>query len=526
MTPGVLSRAPRRTACSDRISDILVARPRLLLLCSSRRRCSGSASSISARCSRCCRRASSRSTNSRARSSTSSTLEDLCAALAPANLDIIVRTLVMSAVVTLACRDRRLSDRLLRRALRARLGQGAVLSRGDDAAVVELSRQGLCLEAACWPRRASSAGSCEAAGIFRWLLDGILALPLVGGPSLSVSYTGMVLSFLYLWTPFMILPLQAALERVPATLIEASDDSAPSPGRRSARDPAAGAAGPRRRLDLHLLADARRLHRAADRRPLLAHSRPGRLHPAGHRRKHSARGRLLRRADRRSWASSCRSPSAWGRSMRSERPAIGARRPARRSRIAAAAGLAFLHLPLAFILLYAFSTEDRSFQFPPPGLHCAGSASPGTGPTSGRRWRCRSASRSSSTALALHPRHARRRGAVAREVLRPRGDLAAVRPADRAARHRHRHCAALRLQPHGHPLLVSGRSCSATPRSASSSSTTTPSPASAACRRRWSRRRWISAPTASRPSATSSCRRSARRCWPAACSPSRCPSTR
>ena len=37
-------------------------------------------------------------------------------------------------------------------------------------------------------------------------------------------------------------------------------------------------------------------------------------------------------------------------------------------KIAAGCGLAFLHLPLAFILLYAFSDEDRSFQFPPPGL--------------------------------------------------------------------------------------------------------------------------------------------------------------
>ena len=27
----------------------------------------------------------------------------------------------------------------------------------------------------------------------------------------------------------------------------------------------------------------------------------------------------------------------------------------------------FLHLPLALIFLYAFTTEDRSFQFPPPG---------------------------------------------------------------------------------------------------------------------------------------------------------------
>jgi putative spermidine/putrescine transport system permease protein len=36
--------------------------------------------------------------------------------------------------------------------------------------------------------------------------------------------------------------------------------------------------------------------------------------------------------------------------------------------LAATAGLLFLHVPLALILLYAFTTEDKSYQFPPPGL--------------------------------------------------------------------------------------------------------------------------------------------------------------
>jgi len=36
-------------------------------------------------------------------------------------------------------------------------------------------------------------------------------------------------------------------------------------------------------------------------------------------------------------------------------------------RIAAVAGLLFLHLPLALIILYAFTTEEKSFEFPPPG---------------------------------------------------------------------------------------------------------------------------------------------------------------
>jgi putative spermidine/putrescine transport system permease protein len=36
-------------------------------------------------------------------------------------------------------------------------------------------------------------------------------------------------------------------------------------------------------------------------------------------------------------------------------------------RLSAIAGLLFLHLPLALIVLYAFTTEDKSYQFPPPG---------------------------------------------------------------------------------------------------------------------------------------------------------------
>jgi putative spermidine/putrescine transport system permease protein len=37
-------------------------------------------------------------------------------------------------------------------------------------------------------------------------------------------------------------------------------------------------------------------------------------------------------------------------------------------RAAAVAGLLFLHLPILLIFLYAFTTEERSYQFPPPGL--------------------------------------------------------------------------------------------------------------------------------------------------------------
>lgn len=37
-------------------------------------------------------------------------------------------------------------------------------------------------------------------------------------------------------------------------------------------------------------------------------------------------------------------------------------------KLAAAGGLAFLHFPILLILVYAFTTEEKSYQWPPPGL--------------------------------------------------------------------------------------------------------------------------------------------------------------
>ncbi|HEY4645272.1 MAG TPA: ABC transporter permease [Steroidobacteraceae bacterium] len=37
-------------------------------------------------------------------------------------------------------------------------------------------------------------------------------------------------------------------------------------------------------------------------------------------------------------------------------------------KLAAFAGLAFMHFPVLVIILYAFTTEDRTYEFPPPGL--------------------------------------------------------------------------------------------------------------------------------------------------------------
>lgn len=56
------------------------------------------------------------------------------------------------------------------------------------------------------------------------LLDWVLNLPAIGGPSLSTSSLGTIVTFVYIWLPYMILPIQASLERVPRSLIDASSD--------------------------------------------------------------------------------------------------------------------------------------------------------------------------------------------------------------------------------------------------------------------------------------------------------------
>jgi putative spermidine/putrescine transport system permease protein len=70
-------------------------------------------------------------------------------------------------------------------------------------------------------------------GIIYWMvgklglggaLEWVLAQPFVGGSSLSTSNLGRFMVFTYVWLPFMILPMNAALERVPESLLQASAD--------------------------------------------------------------------------------------------------------------------------------------------------------------------------------------------------------------------------------------------------------------------------------------------------------------
>ncbi|MDH1681712.1 ABC transporter permease [Pseudomonas chengduensis] len=56
------------------------------------------------------------------------------------------------------------------------------------------------------------------------LLNLLLATPGIGGNTLSTSNFGRFLVFVYIWLPFMILPIQASLERLPPSLLQASAD--------------------------------------------------------------------------------------------------------------------------------------------------------------------------------------------------------------------------------------------------------------------------------------------------------------
>jgi len=58
----------------------------------------------------------------------------------------------------------------------------------------------------------------------QFILDKLLSIPEIGGSSLSLSPIGMFIAFCYIWLPYMIVPIQTALERVPKSLIEASSD--------------------------------------------------------------------------------------------------------------------------------------------------------------------------------------------------------------------------------------------------------------------------------------------------------------
>jgi ABC-type spermidine/putrescine transport system, permease component I len=149
--------------------------------------------------------------------------------LRPANLDIILRTVSMAALVTIAAGIIAFpiayyAARYARGRWKALFYLGVMLPLWSSYLV----------KVYAWKLILAKEGILNwifAKLHLTWLLEAYLAVPLVGGNSLSVSYTGTFLVFVYVWLPYMILPVQAALERVPVSMLEASSDLGANPAK-------------------------------------------------------------------------------------------------------------------------------------------------------------------------------------------------------------------------------------------------------------------------------------------------------
>jgi putative spermidine/putrescine transport system permease protein len=146
----------------------------------------------------------------------------------PANVDIVLRTVLMAVAVTIAAAVVAfpLANYMARHAgpkMKALCYVGVMLPMWTSYLVkvyawrLILAKQGI----VSWAVTSLGLGGA---------LDALLATPVVGGPSLASSYIGMFIVFVYMWLPFMILPLAAALERVPGSLLQASADLGARPG--------------------------------------------------------------------------------------------------------------------------------------------------------------------------------------------------------------------------------------------------------------------------------------------------------
>jgi len=145
-----------------------------------------------------------------------------------ANLDIILRTVTMAALVTLASAVVAFpiayyAARYARGRWKAMFYLGVMLPLWSSYLVKIYAWKLILAKEGILTWLFGKLG-------LSWLLDAWLSLPIVGGNSLSVSFTGTFIVFVYVWLPFMILPVQAALERVPGNLVEASSDLGASPG--------------------------------------------------------------------------------------------------------------------------------------------------------------------------------------------------------------------------------------------------------------------------------------------------------
>jgi putative spermidine/putrescine transport system permease protein len=140
----------------------------------------------------------------------------------PANLDIVVRTVTMAVCVTIAAAliAFPIANYMVRYA-------SPRTKAAFYVAILVPMWASYLVKVYAWRLILAKEGILswmfEAAGA-EGLLAAILQIPGIGGPSLASSYIGMFIVFVYMWLPYMILPIAAALERVPASLLQASAD--------------------------------------------------------------------------------------------------------------------------------------------------------------------------------------------------------------------------------------------------------------------------------------------------------------
>lgn len=143
------------------------------------------------------------------------------------NLDIILRTLSMAVAVTLACAFIAfpIAYYMTRYCSRAEKGFFYI-------AVMLPMWASYIVKTYAWTVILSQQG------ILYWcinhlglsnVLTHVLQIPVIGGNTLATSNLGRFMVFTYIWLPFMILPIQAALERVPTNLLQASADLGAKP---------------------------------------------------------------------------------------------------------------------------------------------------------------------------------------------------------------------------------------------------------------------------------------------------------
>jgi putative spermidine/putrescine transport system permease protein len=150
------------------------------------------------------------------------TLENYANLLDPANLDIVLRTLAMAVAVTLAS---------------VALGFPIAYYMAHFASAREKAFFYVGVMLPMWASYIVKAYAwtvlLSQGGVIYWVLErlglagmlhALLALPYVGGDTLATSHLGRFIVFTYIWLPFMILPIQAAIERVPGNLLQASSD--------------------------------------------------------------------------------------------------------------------------------------------------------------------------------------------------------------------------------------------------------------------------------------------------------------